>query len=193
MLAALRSRSSNISPAAASFSLLLNQSLKHNSCLSASNRAFSSPTTTEESQNQHILDLPEILKVLNKVRADDVRVFPAGKHAEWADYLVIASGRSDWHVKNIASALTFQAKQGQRGAKRMLLPSVEGRKGGKWIVIDSGKVIVHALEEDARAYYNLEELWGSDAQKEESDQDLENPFVKIRPKNNSKKRVHKKA
>lgn len=31
-----------------------------------------------------------------------------------------------------------QAKQKQRGAERMMLPSVEGEEGGKWIVIDSG-------------------------------------------------------
>lgn len=31
-----------------------------------------------------------------------------------------------------------QAKQKQKGAQRMTLPSVEGQEGGKWIVIDSG-------------------------------------------------------
>lgn len=31
-----------------------------------------------------------------------------------------------------------QVKQKQKGVKRMLLPSVEGQEGGKWIVIDSG-------------------------------------------------------
>lgn len=33
-----------------------------------------------------------------------------------------------------------QVKQKQRGAKRILLPSVVGQEGGKWIVIDSGIV-----------------------------------------------------
>ncbi|CAN1152365.1 Protein Iojap-related, mitochondrial [Linum perenne] len=45
----------------------------------------------------------------------------------------------------------------------MMLPSVEGQEGGNWIVIDSGRVIVHALDENARAYYKLENLWNSDA------------------------------
>jgi len=31
-----------------------------------------------------------------------------------------------------------QAKQKQKGAERMMLPSVQGQAGGKWIVIDSG-------------------------------------------------------
>ena len=37
-----------------------------------------------------------------------------------------------------------------------------------WVIfLSSGKVIVHALDEKARAYYNLESLWTSDASKEE--------------------------
>lgn len=31
-----------------------------------------------------------------------------------------------------------QVKQKQQGVKRMMLPSVEGEGGGKWIVVDSG-------------------------------------------------------
>ncbi|WMV29059.1 hypothetical protein MTR67_022444, partial [Solanum verrucosum] len=43
----------------------------------------------------------------------------------------------------------------------MLLPSVEGQEAGNWIVIDSGKVVIHALDEKVRAYYNLEKLWST--------------------------------
>lgn len=39
---------------------------------------------------------------------------------------------------------------------------MEGQEGGKWIVIDSGPVIIHALDEKARSYYKLENLWMSE-------------------------------
>ncbi|KAG6765736.1 hypothetical protein POTOM_029792 [Populus tomentosa] len=169
MLAAtLRSRSLHLS------SSLLNHPWKP--VLSGSGHTFSS-SAVESNSDRSILDLNEIEKVLTDVRADDVKVIPAKKHAEWADYMVIATGRSTWH-----------AKQKQKGAHRMTLPSVEGQEGGKWIVIDSGKVIVHALDEKARAYYNLESLWTSDASKDEPDQDLDKAFIKIRPKRNNSKR-----
>ncbi|XLR03399.1 hypothetical protein HN51_058222 [Arachis hypogaea] len=92
------------------------------------------------------LDLHEIEKVLTDVKADDVKVIPSPKYCDWADFMVLATGRSTWYVKNIAQALIYKAKQKQKGADRMMLPSVEGQAGGKWIVIDSGKVVVHALE-----------------------------------------------
>ncbi|TKY47742.1 Iojap-related protein [Spatholobus suberectus] len=140
-----------------------------------------------------LLDLQEIENVLTDVKADDVKVIPVPKHCDWADFMVLATGRSTWHVKNIAQALIYKAKQKQKGAERMMLPSVEGQAGGKWIVIDSGKVIVHALDEKARAYYNLEGLWTPGTIQNEPDEDLQKALVKVRRKNNSKKPAQKNA
>ncbi|KAJ0638115.1 putative protein Iojap/ribosomal silencing factor RsfS, Nucleotidyltransferase superfamily [Helianthus annuus] len=118
------------------------------------NRSFCSSliNSTNANGNQvvELLNLEEVEKILTDVRADDVRVIPVTKQSEFANFVVVATGRSQWHVK-----------QKQTGAKRMLLPSVEGQEGGNWIVIDSGSLIVHALDEKARAYYNLEQLWTS--------------------------------
>lgn len=60
-----------------------------------------------------LLELPEVEKVLRDVRAGDVRVFPVGEGGlhggACADYMVVATGRSDWHVRNIAQALLYKA------------------------------------------------------------------------------------
>ncbi|KAI4336615.1 hypothetical protein L6164_015119 [Bauhinia variegata] len=146
-----------------------------------------------DSARKGLLDLQEIEKVLSDVRADDVKVIPAPKHCDWADYMVLATGRSTWHVKNIAQALIYKAKQKQKGSQRLMLPSVEGQVGGKWIVIDSGKVIIHALDEKARAYYNLESLWNCETLEKEPVEDLGQALVKVRRKNNSKRPVGKSA
>ncbi|BAU03108.1 hypothetical protein VIGAN_UM012500 [Vigna angularis var. angularis] len=47
-----------------------------------------------------LLDLSEIEKVLMDIKADDVKVIPVPKHCDWADFMVLATGRSTWHVKN---------------------------------------------------------------------------------------------
>ncbi|KAM0016649.1 putative protein Iojap/ribosomal silencing factor RsfS, Nucleotidyltransferase superfamily [Helianthus debilis subsp. tardiflorus] len=157
------------------------------------NRSFCSSliNSTNANGNQvvELLNLEEVEKILTDVRADDVRVIPVTKQSEFANFVVVATGRSQWHVRNIAQALIYKVKQKQTGAKRMLLPSVEGQEGGNWIVIDSGSLIVHALDEKARAYYNLEQLWTSkeSTNDQSQSQDLGQAFVKKRRINNSKK------
>ncbi|KAL8520114.1 hypothetical protein ACS0TY_010876 [Phlomoides rotata] len=155
-------------------------------------RHFSSSTVNSGynngiEKNEELLSLAEVEKILNDVGADDVRVIKAPERCEFTDYMVIATGRSPWHVRNISQALIYQIKQKQKGAERILLPSVVGEKGGNWIVIDSGKLIVHAVDEKARAYYNFEGLWTGHTSDIDNTKDLQNAFVKVRPKNNSKK------
>ncbi|XVF43774.1 hypothetical protein PTKIN_Ptkin02bG0067300 [Pterospermum kingtungense] len=154
-------------------------------------QTFSSSTL--EGSSKELLSLQEVEKVLSDVRADDVTVVPVGNQCDWADFMVIATGRSSWHVKNIAQALIYKVKQNQKGAKRLVLPSVQGQETGKWIVIDSGRVIVHALDEKARAYYNLEKLWTDKTVQKEPVEELTKAFVKVRRINNSKKPAQRSA
>lgn len=73
---------------------------------------FSSLSTTiniDGGVSKCVLDLQEIEKVLTDVKADDVKVIPVPEHCDWADYMVLATGRSTWHVKNIAQALIYKA------------------------------------------------------------------------------------
>ncbi|XP_040944807.1 3-oxoacyl-[acyl-carrier-protein] reductase 4 [Gossypium hirsutum] len=183
MWATLRSRYLHLSATTLPSSSLTNGSWKLG--FSGLNQTFSS-STVERISNE-LLSLQEVEKVLSDVRADDVAVVPVGNQCDWADFMVIATGRSPWHVKNIAQALIYKVKQKQKGAKRMVLPSVQGQETGKWIVVDSGRVIVHALDENARAYYNLENLWIAKSAQKEPVEELTKAFVKVRRINNSKK------
>ncbi|KAL5205964.1 hypothetical protein ABZP36_034173 [Zizania latifolia] len=113
---------------------------------------FLSSTGAPPVRQAQLLELSEVEKVLSDVRAGDVRVFPVGEGGlhggSCADYMVVATGRSDWHIK-----------QKQKGSDRILMPSVEGQQAGKWIVVDSGSIVIHTLEERAREYYDLESIW----------------------------------
>jgi hypothetical protein len=66
-------------------------------------------STASSDTTRGFLDLQEIEKVLSDVRADNVKVIPVPKHCDWADFMVVATGRSTWHVKNIAQALIYKA------------------------------------------------------------------------------------
>ena len=88
-------------------------------------------------------------------KALEVRVLEIGRLSSIADYLVLASGRSDKQTQAIADSI----RQGLKKFGKAL--DIEGVKEGKWIVIDYGDVIVHIFQEEMRRYYNLDELWGN--------------------------------
>ncbi|KAJ3671692.1 hypothetical protein LUZ60_007771 [Juncus effusus] len=179
MLSSLRSRA--VAAAAAG---------QNSSAASPLLRFFSSLSTPSPLQphKNELLGLAEVEKILNDVKADDVKVIPVKDQCGWTDFMVIATGRSTWHVRNIAQALIHKVKEKQKGCERMMLPSVEGSLGGKWIVIDSGSIIIHALDEKAREYYNLESLYMKEKSSNAPSQDLAESFVKTRRINNSKKK-----
>lgn len=71
------------------------------------------------------------------------------------DYMIIASGTSNRHVKSMADNVVMELK------KRGELPlGVEGETSGDWILVDLGGVIVHVQMPETRAFYDLEKLWG---------------------------------
>src|SRR5882672_5552734 len=71
------------------------------------------------------------------------------------DTMVVASGRSDRHVRALADTVVEQcAKAGVRPI------GVEGQKSGEWVLVDLGDVVVHVMLPRVREFYSLEKLWG---------------------------------
>ena len=102
MLAALRSRALIHHSPSSSFSNLHQWKLG----FLRLKRTWSS-STIESSKATELLNLQDIEQILNDVKADGVRVIPVRHHC---DFMVIATGRSTWHVRNIAQALIYKAK-----------------------------------------------------------------------------------
>jgi len=91
---------------------------------------------------------------LDDNKAEDVVVIDLKGKSAFADYMVIASGRSTRQVVAIAENLADKLKQGGRG----YIP-VEGKQTGDWVLVDAGDVIVHVFRPEARTFYALEKMW----------------------------------
>ena len=73
---------------------------------------------------------------------------------DYADFLVLMTGRSNRHVDALAQAIE------EACAKKKKRPlSTEGTGVGEWILIDFGDVVVHIFQEEARGLYDIEGLW----------------------------------
>jgi ribosome-associated protein len=88
-------------------------------------------------------------------RAHDVLVLDLRGISTATDHFVIVSGTSDVQVKAIAEhVLDELEKEGVRPQH------VEGMRGGRWVLLDYVDFIVHVFHPQARAFYQLENLWG---------------------------------
>jgi ribosome-associated protein len=76
------------------------------------------------------------------------------------EYFIICSGSSSTHVKAIQQNVS---KLVQQDIKQKPW-HVESDNASEWILMDYSDIILHIFQEEARTFYNLEELWG-DAKK----------------------------
>lgn len=87
-------------------------------------------------------------------KAVGIEILDVASKVDYADILVIMTGRSDRHVSSIASGL--EAAMRERGVPAV---SVEGLTASTWVLLDFGDVVVHVFQEDTRRLYDIEGLW----------------------------------
>jgi ribosome silencing factor RsfS/YbeB/iojap/nicotinate (nicotinamide) nucleotide adenylyltransferase len=95
-----------------------------------------------------------VRRSLDDDKAEDVVVIDLKGKSAFADYMVVASGRSNRQVVAIADHLAERLKQAGHG----YIP-IEGKQGGDWVLVDAGDVVVHVFRPEPRAFYALEKMW----------------------------------
>jgi ribosome-associated protein len=91
---------------------------------------------------------------LEDVKAQDITVLDVREMTAVTDYMVVASGTSNRHVKALVDNVAEKAKAaGHRPI------GVEGEDGGEWVLLDLQDALVHVMLPKVREFYNLEKLW----------------------------------
>lgn len=100
--------------------------------------------------------LPIVRAALEEMKAVDVRIIDVRGHNDVADFMVVASGTSDRHLRAIGDRVVRECKNaGQRPI------GIEGADQGEWVLVDLPDVMVHLMLPRTREFYQLEQLWES--------------------------------
>jgi ribosome-associated protein len=91
---------------------------------------------------------------LEDMKARDIKIIDVRKLTTVTDYMVIASGTSDRHVRSIANRVVERAAEA--GCDPL---GTEGETAGEWVLVDLQDVIVHVMLGRVRDLYKLENLW----------------------------------
>lgn len=95
-----------------------------------------------------------IQRSLDDDKAEDVAVIDMAGKSAIADFMVIATGRSQRHVASMADHLRERVK-----AESGRTPPLEGMAQADWVLVDAGDVVVHLFRPEVRTFYNLEKMW----------------------------------
>jgi ribosome-associated protein len=99
-----------------------------------------------------------VVETLDDMKAKDVQVMDVRGKTAITDYMIVASGTSDRHVKAIAETVAYRSKEAGEAPL-----GTEGLNEGEWALVDLNGVVVHVMLPKVRDFYNLERLWSAPA------------------------------
>ena len=85
----------------------------------------------------------------------DVVALRVKEIVQYTDFMVIASARNERQAMAIADNVEEEVRK-KLGQKPI---GEEGRRAGRWVLIDFGDIVVHVFHRPVRAYYELERLF----------------------------------
>jgi ribosome-associated protein len=98
--------------------------------------------------------LKSIVAALEGKKAEDLRVLDVSQQSSITDYLVLANGNSEPHLR----ALRVELEKVLDAQRARILGMDTGRTSG-WLVIDAFDVMIHLFTTENRDKYRMELLW----------------------------------
>lgn len=94
------------------------------------------------------------IQVLDDHKASDIRCLEVSHLTSMMDFMIVASGRSDRHVRSLGDALIEYCKDND-----IEVLGTEGQESAEWILVDLIDVVVHVMLPKTREFYEIEKLW----------------------------------
>ncbi len=112
-------------------------------------------------REQAVQQIALCAQALEDKKAEDVRILDVTGKSTVTDYLLIATGTSEPHLRALRKAVESTLKE-----NAIHTIGFDRTESSGWLVVDGFDFMVHLFTEDKRDYYNLEHLW-KDAQRVE--------------------------
>ena len=94
------------------------------------------------------------VKALDGKKGKEIKLIRIDKITTLAEYFVICTGTSNTQINALCDEVEKQPTEaGEEPLHR------EGYRGGTWVLLDYGCIVVHVFNDEARKFYSLEHLW----------------------------------
>lgn len=112
------------------------------------------PRAPKAPANPAVKLLKLLVQALDAKKAEDLRVLDVSKLSSITDYLVLATGTSDPHLR----ALRIEIER-VFDEQRARILAVDTSKDSGWTVVDAFEIMVHLFTPENRDKYRIEQLW----------------------------------
>jgi len=103
--------------------------------------------------------LQHLVRALEDKKAGDLRVLKVSAKSAITDYIILATGTSEPHLR----ALRIEVERVLDAAQQPIAGMEVGGYGSGWTVVDAYQIMTHLFTPEQRENYALEKLW-KDAQ-----------------------------
>ena len=93
-------------------------------------------------------------QALEEKKGLNIKLLKIADVSNLADYFLICTGSSNTHCNTLSGEVE---KRLEEAGERLL--HREGHRGGTWVLLDFGCVVVHIFTDETRKFYDLERLW----------------------------------
>ncbi|MFA5262283.1 MAG: ribosome silencing factor [Opitutaceae bacterium] len=109
---------------------------------------------SSRSASPALATLKLVCRALDDKKAEDLRVLDVSAHSSITDFLVLATGTSEPHLR----ALRVELEKVLDAAKVHIV-GMDAAQASGWMVVDAFDVMVHFFTPEKRKFYRLETLW----------------------------------
>lgn len=103
----------------------------------------------------------DVAQLLVDLSCDEVRAYAVSGVYDYVDFCIIATARSSTHRRGIMERLSdFFYDRGMEHYGKLC--AVKGKSNAHeqgWLLLDLQDAVVHLMDEEIRAFYELEKLW----------------------------------
>ena len=93
-------------------------------------------------------------KALSDKKGNNIKAIEVTELTTLADYFVVCTGSSNTQINALCDAVEKAMDEAGEPVRHR-----EGYRGGTWVLLDYGCLVVHVFSQEAREFYSLERLW----------------------------------
>lgn len=98
--------------------------------------------------------IKNVVQSIDDAKVKDLKIYETKSITPFFDYVVVATATS---ARQLAAAVDHLKKDSLD--KNFRIKNVEGLRGGYWVLVDLGDVIVNVFLSEEREKYDLDKLW----------------------------------